>query len=594
MFNPQELPPINKKDSLKDQKLEGQPDLIIGRQINEKGAQATIYEMDKLYPEASKNGRNFLLKVGRTAIHEKELYKYLDPAEFKRSQNVKYEYDEVLYDPLNRITSVSLDGELSQIGRGTSDALDSISSAPRLIREALISQALSQGHPNIVQTVPGIYFIYDKPGLDTDSDPNPFYKIGALYEDVTINDERERYNLLDQINDLDKNRSSKIWESEKPDEATIVSRLLDGLRGIGDAIDYISASPLSVTHRDVKPQNIYMDSKGKMYLGDFGVSLIGLDTEGNVAGSNEFMAPEIQLIGTYIKSQRPKTEAAPYPVNDDEATNIRPAVVEDPQVLSITADELDPNLSACDQFSLAMIIANLLYHEYPLDLPRTDSMMVDEFNSNKPLLENLFTSRINNKFFQMENYDMHGTQKRANYLRLSNMTTSFLSTRPEYKQLFSELTNVWTIGADNPDFQQILTRYFRVTFSKPMTDLLNIGLSPKPVYRLYNCKLLTFLTSKLFENRENYENPVIQNIIDYIASAKKWQVDNHTSVTDISELTDKRENLSTQLLKSVNSDLLQELYKIVEIELPIEAGTKIDELLTKLISKPKAIENSTD
>ena len=58
----------------------------------------------------------------------------------------------------------------------------------------------------------------------------------------------------------------------------------------------------NIVHRDIKPENIYIDEKGKIYLGDFGIArhigdeLIDYDKEKN--GTPGYTAPELLLLNT--------------------------------------------------------------------------------------------------------------------------------------------------------------------------------------------------------------------------------------------------------------------------------------------------------
>jgi serine/threonine-protein kinase len=66
------------------------------------------------------------------------------------------------------------------------------------------------------------------------------------------------------------------------------------LADVAAAVDYMHAS--GIVHRDVKPENIILDSEGKPHLADFGIAKIAGDKpmtlQGSVLGTPEFMAPE--------------------------------------------------------------------------------------------------------------------------------------------------------------------------------------------------------------------------------------------------------------------------------------------------------------
>ena len=60
----------------------------------------------------------------------------------------------------------------------------------------------------------------------------------------------------------------------------------------------------NVIHRDIKLSNIFLDNDGNYKLGDFGVSRMtgGKTTQGTVAGTEEYMAPEMLKFENYNKS----------------------------------------------------------------------------------------------------------------------------------------------------------------------------------------------------------------------------------------------------------------------------------------------------
>jgi serine/threonine-protein kinase len=51
---------------------------------------------------------------------------------------------------------------------------------------------------------------------------------------------------------------------------------------------------LGITHRDVKPENIFFNAAGSLVLGDFGLAIRAPDRATSRVGTLDYMAPEVR------------------------------------------------------------------------------------------------------------------------------------------------------------------------------------------------------------------------------------------------------------------------------------------------------------
>jgi serine/threonine protein kinase len=85
-------------------------------------------------------------------------------------------------------------------------------------------------------------------------------------------------------------------------EVMPLTDIVQVIQDIGAALDY--AHSKGVIHRDVKPSNIIVDSRGQAILTDFGLALLSdLGTQGEVFGSPHYLSPEQAVSSSKVVPQ---------------------------------------------------------------------------------------------------------------------------------------------------------------------------------------------------------------------------------------------------------------------------------------------------
>lgn len=88
---------------------------------------------------------------------------------------------------------------------------------------------------------------------------------------------------------------------EKQNGKSSLHQRIKIINGLCEAIYYIHSR--DIIHRDIKPSNIFLDQKGNVLLGDFGLSKIlkGSNKTSTYCGTPYYMAPEVEKRQSYDK-----------------------------------------------------------------------------------------------------------------------------------------------------------------------------------------------------------------------------------------------------------------------------------------------------
>lgn len=111
-----------------------------------------------------------------------------------------------------------------------------------------------------------------------------------IYKDSKFDESTSTYHIYteylsdgDLLNLITKRKN----ENREFTQENIISFLKDIVNGL----KYIHSK--KVIHRDLKPSNIFVASHGELVIGDFGLSLAGMNSDNILAGTKCYMAPEL-------------------------------------------------------------------------------------------------------------------------------------------------------------------------------------------------------------------------------------------------------------------------------------------------------------
>ncbi len=129
-------------------------------------------------------------------------------------------------------------------------------------------------------------------------------RLGGHAHVVTILDAGEEEGRPYLVTEFMSGESVAIWLADQPDRRLSAPEALRVALQMAEALTHAHAE--GILHRDLKPANVWLDDKGNVKLGDFGLALFldrpRVTTSGSVVGTPEYMSPE-QALGQPLGPQ---------------------------------------------------------------------------------------------------------------------------------------------------------------------------------------------------------------------------------------------------------------------------------------------------
>ena len=155
------------------------------------------------------------------------------------------------------------------------------------------------------------------------SKPGPFLKYYGKFFNQTRDKSGEDVFELSIVMELCPDTLDKKIDSlRRAKKEFSEDELLNATRRLIEGFIIMSEQHPKIYHQDIKPENIYINRKGELVIGDFNISTLhqsreATTTQGDVGGTARYMAPEIQekvLLGLGGKYRRSKVDVYSFGV----------------------------------------------------------------------------------------------------------------------------------------------------------------------------------------------------------------------------------------------------------------------------------------